>query len=250
MDLRTLPEPADVAHGAADVLAECLARRPDAVVLLPAGATPVPFYAELARRAAAGALDVARARFVQLDELAGVATTDARGFHAFLQRHVGVPLALGERLLRLDGRAPDPGSEIARHAAALDALGAIDLAFLGLGPNGHVAFNEPGSGMDAPARVVDLAADTVAGMRAAFPEGAPTRGLTLGLREIRAARHVVVLVTGASKARALARLTGGPVDATFPASWLREHPRTTVLADAAAAGRLSAASSRPRDDGS
>lgn len=251
MDARTLPDVAQVAHGAADLLAGTLAKRPDAVVLLPAGATPVPLYSELARRVAEETLDVSRARFVQLDELAGVAPTDARGFHAFLHRHVGAPLLLtGERLLCLDGRAPDPAAEIARHAAALAALGTIDLAFLGLGPNGHVAFNEPGSPADAPARVVDLAPDTVAGLRALFPEGAPTRGLTLGLREIRAARHVVVLVTGKSKAPALARLTTGPVGAAFPATWLRDHPRLTVLADAAAASALSAASSPAPDGGS
>jgi glucosamine-6-phosphate deaminase len=238
VELRSCPDARAVALAAADLMADLLQARPDAVILLPAGATPVPLYAELARRSAAGELDPSRARFVQLDELAGVAATDARGFNGFLEQHFAAPMAIGERLLRIDGQAPSPETEIARHAAALQALGTTDLALLGLGPNGHVAFNEPGSEVDVPARVIELAPGTVAGMQAAFPEGAPTRGLTLGLREILAARQVVVLVTGASKSAALARLMSGPPEAAFPASWLGRHPHVTVLADGPACSRM------------
>jgi len=247
MELSLLEGPAAVAVRAADRVQAVLAAEPGAALILPAGATPRPLYAELVRRSRAGALDLARAHVFQLDELLGIATADARGFHAFLRRELldRVPRAGGDHLL--DGAAPDPGAEIAHHARALAERGGARLAVLGLGRNGHVGFNEPGSRADDGARVVRLAEETALLFAPAFaPDPPPRRGLTLGLAELSAARELLLLVTGAAKADVLAELLDPDPPARLPAHLLLAHPRLTVLADRAAASRLAPAST-PRE---
>src|SRR5262245_43893598 len=204
MQLERLRDAEAVAARAADLVAACVEARPAAVLLVPAGATPVPLYAELVRRARAGALELARAQLFQLDELVGVGPTDPRAFHAFLQQHLVRPLGLAAGFHGLDGSAREPAAEIERHRRALAALAPPDVVLLGLGKNGHVAFNEPGSPERCTARVVELDACTTDELAPRFPEGCPRRGLTLGLAEITAARQVILLVTGAAKAPILA----------------------------------------------
>jgi glucosamine-6-phosphate deaminase len=241
MELESLPDAPSVAARAAGVVAETVRDRPEAVLLLPAGATPVPLYAELVRRARAGALDLSCARLFQLDELAGVPRGDPRSFQALLRRHLLAPLGLGARFHGLDGCARDPAAEIERHRRALAELGGADLALLGLGRNGHVAFNEPGSSLASPARQVELAATTLEGLRHPFPDDCPSHGLTLGMAEIDASRRLVMLVTGASKAPMLAHLLRREPSSERPATLLVRHPRFLVLADDVALGQAARA---------
>src|SRR5262245_11274805 len=119
MQLERHPSAAAVAARAADLLGEALDAKPGAVLLLPAGATPVPLYAELVRRARAGAPDLSRAQLFQLDELVGVPPADPRGFQAFFREHLVRPLALEARFHGLDGGARDPAAEIERHRREL-----------------------------------------------------------------------------------------------------------------------------------
>ena len=236
MDLERLETPEEVASRAADRVQAVLAAEPEAAVVLPAGATPLPLYAELVRRARAGTLDLSRAHLFQLDELAGVGPADPRGFHALLRARLLdlVPRLPGRDHL-LDGAAADPGREIVRHARELAEQGGARLAVLGLGRNGHVAFNEPGSTRADGARVVELAPPTRAALAGAFGAGAPRRGLTLGLAELLAARELLLLVTGSAKAASLAALLataeGAAEHSLPPAALLREHPRLSVIAD-------------------
>ncbi|MBL8842716.1 MAG: glucosamine-6-phosphate deaminase [Planctomycetes bacterium] len=240
MRLLTLPTPAAVAAAAADLLAEVVAREPRARVILPAGKTPLALYAELLRRARTGELPLDGVRFFQLDEYLGPGPSDARSFHALLRKELLDPLgrAPGHDAL-LDGSAADPAAEIARHARALTTAGGAHVAFLGIGTNGHVAFNEPGTRRDDGARVVPLAAATRAVAAAEFaPDPAPTHGITLGLAEIGAARKIGLMATGASKAAILAALLEQPASTERPASLLGDHADFTLFADtAAAAGR-------------
>ena len=243
MRLERLADAQSVAARGADLVGEVLRAKPEAVLVLPAGATPVPLYAELVRRARAGALELARAQLFQLDELVGVGAEDARGFHAFLRVHLLQPLGLERRFHGLDGLAREPAAEIERHRRALLALGAPDLVLLGLGKNGHVAFNEPGAEPDCAARVVELDASTRAELGPAFDGAAPARGLTLGLAEIGASRRIALLVTGAAKSAILARVRRGPPSSACPATLLARHADLVVLADEAAAGHAAHAGS-------
>ncbi len=240
MELEARKSVEDVASEAADLLAATLAVKPDALVVLPAGKTPIPLFRELVRRVEGNELDLSHAHFAQLDEMVGVRPWDPRSFHAFLRVHLldSIPREPGRDHL-IDGGTGAPGLEICRHRARLEALGGVDLVLLGLGGNGHVAFNEPGSGPEDGARVVELAAATRTALSDAFaPEEPPERGMTLGLAEISTARRVVMLVTGASKAQALCGLLGDSSVPELPAAVLRSHPDFRILADEAARSAL------------
>jgi len=241
-----------VAVAAAEILRETVAKRRDTRVILPAGRTPLALFKQIARLAGSGRLDLSRVRFFQLDEYVGVGPRDPRSFHSLLRRQLLDPLGRApERDSLLDGAARDPRAEIERHSARLLQLGGADLAFLGIGTNGHIAFNEPGTAPEQRARVVELARET---RRLASPASrrgrSPTRGITLGMHEIRTARRIALLATGAAKTGILAALFEEPPSVQRPASLLLEHRDFTILADAAAAAALHSsvdpAGTRPR----
>jgi len=235
-----LPKPAPlvladeerVARTAAELIANRLRARPAARLLLSGERAPAGLYAALRAHARHGELPSRSATVLTLDELVGLAPDDPRSRSAMLARELrGVELAA---LHRLDGAAADLAAECSRHQTELDAA-PLDLAVLGLGSDGHVAFDEPGSRLDEPTREVRLTAET----RRELGDG-PERALTVGLGTVLASRELLVLATGASRAHALrAMLLDAPSPAT-PASLLRAHPRLTVVCDRAAAAALPA----------
>jgi glucosamine-6-phosphate deaminase len=230
-----LADPGRVGLLAAELVADRLAARPASRLLLPTGRTPRAMYAALRAKARSGELASAGATVLQLDEYAGVAPGDPRSFAAQLRATLeGIPL----RALRtIDGAAPDLAAEAARHAAEVERE-PIDLAILGLGRNGHVAFNEPPASVASGVLAVTLAPATRADAAPAFGwlGAVPERALTIALGTLLGARELLLLVTGAEKAAALRGMLDLPVRAACPASLLRDHPRLTILCDDAAAG--------------
>jgi glucosamine-6-phosphate deaminase len=193
-------------------------------------------YRELGRLASSG-LDVGAVRLVQLDEYLGIPAEDRRSLYGWTLRGVAGPLGIGpDRIVRLRGDDPDPEAACARYDAAVGRLGGIDLAILGLGPNGHLGFNEPPSPADAPTRVVDLTPESLASNARYWGTEAdvPPRALTCGMRLILSARRVLLVAAGAHKREILARALSEAPGPHLPASYLREHPAATILADAAA----------------
>jgi glucosamine-6-phosphate deaminase len=232
-----LAGPSQVARTAAELIANRLWARPGLRMLLPTGNTPLGMYAALREHAARGDLPSAHATLLQLDEYRGLGADDPRSFAAYLRRELrGIPLAARHGL---DGAAPDAAAECLRHQQRLDEA-PIDLAVLGLGHDGHVAFDEPGSRLDDGCRVVDLHPRTRADAAGDFGgvEHVPPQALTVGLRTLLAVRELLVLVTGAGKAAALRSMLLSPPGSGFPATLLRTHPRLTLIADAPAAGAL------------
>lgn len=233
-------EPEEVARAAAADVAAAVRRVPDAAILFAVGETPVPLYAELAARRAAGDLDTSRVRAVQLDEYVGVPPTDERAFFGWLERDVLGPLAIArERTTALRGDSADPAAECERYERAVREAGGIDLAILGLGLNGHLGFNEPPSAADAPTRVVDLAEPTIEASAGYWGsrELVPPRGITAGMRVLLAARETILVVTGERKRDILRAALEGPVTPDVPASLLRTIERVRVHADRAAWSR-------------
>jgi glucosamine-6-phosphate deaminase len=233
MTLLRLRDPGEVARQAADCVAEVLAARPGALVGFPTGRTPLPLYAALLARRPAG---VEALRPFALDEYRGLGPASPQSFAAFLRRHVVEPLGLDPAsLLSLDGAADDADAECRRYERLVGG-GAADLVVLGLGGNGHVAFNEPGSDAGSRTRLLDLTPESIRGAAADFPPGAavPRQALTIGIATILEARRVLLLVTGAAKAGILRAALEGPETPQVPASFLRRHPDLRVLADAAA----------------
>jgi glucosamine-6-phosphate deaminase len=219
-----------VAQTAAEVIANRLRARPRLRLLLSGDRTPLGMYAALRAHARYGELPSRDATVLQLDEYAGLGADDPRSRAASLTHELrGIELAA---LHRLDGGAADLAAECARHQARLDEA-PLDLAILGLGEDGHVAFDEPGSGLDEPTRVVRLTART-----RAEEDGAPECALTVGLGSLLAARELLLVATGAAVAPALRAALVDPPSGATPASLLRAHPRLTVLCDLNAAREL------------
>jgi glucosamine-6-phosphate deaminase len=232
-----LDDPDRVGLLGAELLANRLRARPGLRLLLPTGRTPEGMYAALRAHAAEHSLPTEQAAVFQLDEYAGVGPRDPRSFASTLRRELGELRFASLQLL--DGAAADPALEARRHQALLDGA-PIDLAVLGLGRDGHVAFDEPGSLPEEDARVVGLDPVTIADAAGAFggEPVVPRQAITVGLRTLREARALLLLVTGEAKARALRALLDDPVSTRRPASLLRDHPRLTIIADRAAASLL------------
>lgn len=235
MKLEVFADPDAVASAAAELLTAAVAAQPAIVLALPTGRTPVPTYALLARRHGAGAFDASHARAFNLDELL-LQRGDERTFRAFMERHAWERIGLlRERCDIPDGSAPDPEAECQRYEQAILAAGGIDLALLGVGADGHVAYNLPGPEVERT-HVVKLP-EGLADLLGVPRDQRPLRAITMGLGTIRSARRIVVLATGASKARALRELRSGVASADWPCTFLRGHPDLTVIADRAAAGQ-------------
>jgi len=210
---------------------------PDALLLTATGDTPMPAYAELARRHAAGELDTSRLRVAQLDEYLGLPPGDRRSLEGWTRAAVVGPWDIDEaRFIPLRAPNGDADRACATYDAAVASAGGIELAVLGLGPNGHLGFNEPPSEAHAPTRRVWLTeASIISNARYwGLQADVPREALTAGMRVIMAARRVLLLVSGERKRHILAQLLGGEPQAALPASWLHRHPRATLFADRAA----------------
>ena len=226
-----------VALLAGELVANRLRARPRLRMILPTGHTPLGMYAALRSHAADGSLPVHDATLFQLDEYVGIPPSDERSYQAYLRRELaGVRFGTFHGL---DGAPRDLVIECERHQARLDAA-PIDLAVLGLGRDGHVAFDEPGSRLDAGVRRVRLHPTTRADAAADFGgvEHVPEEAVTVGLRTLLHARELLMLVSGEAKAEALRAMLDQDQSPDVPASLLRDHPRLTVVCDSAAARLL------------
>jgi glucosamine-6-phosphate deaminase len=224
--------PAAFAAAAADVLERQLRGKPRSVLALPTGNTPLGLYAELARRAQAAALDVGEAAIFNLDEYVGLGRHHARSYAAFIDRHVARPWRLAPRQLRLlRGDAANLEHECHAYDAAIAARGGVDLSVLGLGVNGHVAFNEPFTDADQTTHVVQLSAQTraVHAAQSADPWPVPVWGITMGLRTILESRAILLLIAGPGKEAAAAALSRGEIDERYPVTHLVRHPDVAVI---------------------
>jgi glucosamine-6-phosphate deaminase len=226
-----------VAEVAAEILANRMLAREPLRLLLPTGHTPLGMYEALRRRRATGLIAPHGVEVFQLDEYRGVSADDERSYRSYLHRELeGTGLALSHSI---DANARDVEAECARYQELLDER-EIDVAVLGLGRDGHVGFDEPGSTPLSDVRVVRLAETTRADAAPDFGgiDGVPEEALTVGMRTLLEAREALMLVTGPAKAEALRdALTGVPRN-DAPASLMRLHPRLTILCDREAAGRL------------
>jgi glucosamine-6-phosphate deaminase len=233
VNTRVLASSEAVARAAADRLVAAVGKKPDLVLALPTGRTPVPFYDDLAFRCRRTPLGLARVRAFNLAELA-LPREDPCAFRAYMERHAWGRIGLDGTLCHIpNGGAPGLEAECRRYEEAIAAAGGLDLVFLGLGADGHVAYNLPGL-VTLPTHVVRLPDGMAAALDVA-PEHWPLRALTMGIGTIRAARSLVMMATGASKALAVRALVKGPEDPEWPASFLRGHPDFELLLDGPAA---------------
>jgi glucosamine-6-phosphate deaminase len=234
--------PSAVARAAADFLAEASSKRPEIVLGLPTGRTPIPLYDELAVRHSKGAIDLSGARGFNLDELC-LPPGDSRSFRLFMEHYAWGRTGLSPARCDIPrGSSHDLALECERYEAAIAASGGLDLAILGLGADGHVAYNMPGSEL-GHTHVVELP-DRLAASLGIPTELRPLRAITMGLRTIRSAAALLVLATGEAKRDAVKALVDGTEDPKWPCTYLAGHPRLEILLDAGAAASLGPPSTR------
>lgn len=241
-DLRVVPTTDDLARTTADFVVGIVSERPDAVIALPTGSTPLGLFGELVRRIRAGEVDFSRVRFFCLDEYLGVDADDPNSLTGWLFREFFNPAGiLPSQVRTVPSQSADAGAQAAAYETDLVNAGDLDLAVLGIGGNGHIAFNEPGSPAVSRTRVIDLTPESQA-QAAAYWEGtfpAPAQAMTIGVATLLEARAIVLIASGESKAGILHQALRGPIAADVPASLLRIKPeKLTVIIDDDAARDL------------
>ena len=231
-----------VASALAGRVVTALREKPDVVLGLPTGRTPVAMYGELRRLHAAGQTDFSRAVTFNLDEFAGVEPSHPGSFRQFMEKHLfqAVNLVPG-RIHFLNGAAPDLDAECARYEREIEAAGGLDLQILGIGTNGHIGFNEPGDELVSRTHRVTLA-DTTRRDNAVLFGGdlsrVPREALSMGMGTILKAATLILVAMGERKARCIERTINGPLTPHLPASFLQLHRRAELYLDAAAASLI------------
>lgn len=235
------PDYASMSRRAAAMIAAQVLLKPDCVLGLATGSTPVGAYRELVKWNREGLVSFKEARSVNLDEYLGLAPEHEQSYRRFMQEnlfdHIDI---VPENTHVLNGLAADPDAECAAYDAMAASLGGIDLQLLGMGHNGHIAFNEPGDDFGLGAHVVTLSERTIDANRRFFAsrDEVPRHALSMGIRSIMLARRILIIVSGEDKAEALAKAVSGPVTNEVPASVLQLHPDVTLVADSAALSAL------------
>ncbi|WP_434347467.1 glucosamine-6-phosphate deaminase [Myxococcus virescens] len=242
MRIRVFDSEREAAATCAQRIVRAVAARPSLVLGLPTGRTPLNVYRELVELFTRGGLDWAQVRTFNLDEFLGVSPDDAGSFRAYMERHLFQHVNLSPANIQfLDGAVEDAEAECARYEARLAEAGGLDLVLLGLGSNGHLAFNEPADGLRARCHRTRLSRQTREASLMLFgddPSRVPMEALTLGMASILQARQALLLAFGEAKAEAVRGMVEGPVSPRCPASFLQLHPDVEVWLDPAAARAL------------
>jgi len=218
---------------ATDLVLAAVQQKPESVLCVATGASPVGVYAALAEHRAA----LEQVRILKLDEWGGLAKDDPATCEVYIRRHILEPWGVSsDRFIGFSSDAPDPAAECRRIREAVDAWGGIDVSILGMGADGHIGLNYPADTLPATATVTGPSTLRHAMLEAA--RGIPTHGLTLGMAEVLRSRRIVLVVNGESKADAVRRLLSGQITTQFPASLLWLHPAINCVLDRAAASKL------------
>lgn len=216
---------------AADIIGAQVLLKPDCVLGLATGSSPLGTYGNLVKRYEEGLLDFSRVRTVNLDEYCGLTGSDPQSYRYFMDTNLFDKVNVDKGNTHLpDGSAEDMQAECERYEALVESLGWPDLQLLGIGQNGHIGFNEPEEHFPTAVHTVKLTESTIKANSRLFdrPEDVPTHAITMGIGAIMKARRVL-LIAGADKAEIVERAFRGPVTPMVPASILQLHREATVI---------------------
>jgi glucosamine-6-phosphate deaminase len=231
MKWETLENYDALSERAAHILLAAIRENPRAVLGLPTGRTPIGMYERVVHECGREYHCFRDVSTFNLDEYAGIPRRHPGSYFTFMQQNLFRHVDIDPSNAHIpDGTAPDLDAECARYEREIAAANGLDLTFLGLGSNGHIAFNEPGTPFTARTRVIELTQSTRDANASLFSDGnVPTRAITMGIGTILSSRRIVLLASGANKRTAIERLRSSEVSEEFPASALHGHADVTVL---------------------
>lgn len=240
MRVLTFDSVEEIGRVAGEVFVQTVLQKPNAVLGLATGATPLPTYAYMAEAYKSGKVSFRDVSTFNLDEYCDLPKTHKNSYFTFMNENLFSKIDLKpENVHFLDGNAPDAAAESKRYAVEIEAAGGIDIQFLGIGRNGHIAFNEPSDRFTNDAFKVQLTESTIEANSIYFDDvPMPRYAMTMGIGSVMRARKIVLVATGKSKAEAVRTMIRGEIDPHCPASILKAHPDCTVLLDTDAASLL------------
>lgn len=231
----------DMSRKAANIISAQVIMKPDCVLGLATGSTPIGTYKQLIDWYTKGDLDFGRVTSVNLDEYKGLGADSDQSYRYFMNTNLFNSINIRkERTFVPDGLEPDADKACSMYNQIISDVGGIDLQLLGLGHNGHIGFNEPSDNFEKQTHCVDLTASTIEANTRFFEkeEDVPRQAYTMGIQTIMQARKVLVVVSGVDKAEILKKVVEGPITPQVPASILQLHNDVTIVADAAALSKI------------
>lgn len=231
----------DMSRKAANIILAQIILKPDCVLGLATGSTPIGTYQQLIARYQEGDLDFSQVRTANLDEYRGLTRDNDQSYYYFMYHNLFKEVNIDMANTNIpDGTNPDSAAEAARYDQVIRDLGGVDLQLLGMGHNGHIGFNEPGDAFDKGTHCVDLQPSTIEANKRFFAsiDDVPKQAYTMGIQTIMSARKILLLVSGAEKAEILHKALCGPITPHVPASVLQLHNDVTVVADEAALSKF------------
>lgn len=227
----------DMSRKAANIISAQIIMKPNCVLGLATGSTPIGLYEQLVDWYKKGDLDFSEVTSVNLDEYRGLPTSNDQSYYYFMHQHLFDLVNIDAANTYLpNGMAEDAQQECLRYEELIHSLGGVDLQLLGMGHNGHIGFNEPGEAFDTITHCVDLQESTIEANKRFFAsaEDVPKQAYSMGIKTIMRAKKILLVVSGADKAKMLKEALCGPITPKVPASVLQLHNDVTVVADAAA----------------
>ena len=227
----------DMSKQAANIIASVVTLKPDCMLGLATGSSPIGTYEELVKKYEAGELDFSEVTTVNLDEYKGLPKENKQSYYYFMHDNLFDKVNIKPENTHLpDGTNLDSEEEAARYEALVQSLGTVDLQLLGLGRNGHIGFNEPGDSFVEPTHCVDFKESTIEANKRFFEsaDDVPKQAYSMGIGTIMRAKKILVVVSGEDKAQALKDTICGPISPKVPGTILRLHPDVTIVADEAA----------------
>ena len=231
----------EMSRKAANLISAQVIIKPDCVLGLATGSTPIGTYEKLVKRYKKGDLDFSQVRTVNLDEYKGLTRDNDQSYYYFMHEHLFNHVNIPEESTNVpDGTASDGDSECVRYEALIRELGGQDLQLLGLGHNGHIGFNEPSDSFAKTTHCVDLQERTIEANKRFFASAdeVPKQAYTMGIGTIMQAKKILIIASGEDKADIIRDAFFGPVTPRVPASILQFHPDVTLVADASALSKI------------
>ena len=231
----------DMSRKAANIISAQVIMKPNCVLGLATGSTPIGTYQQLIEWYKKGDLDFSDVTTVNLDEYKGLPRTNDQSYYYFMHQNLFDQVNINPENTHLpNGMEPNSEKECARYESLIHSLGGVDLQLLGLGHNGHIGFNEPGEAFEKETHCVDLQERTIEANKRFFAsaDDVPKQAYTMGIKTIMQAKNILVIVSGEDKADIVAKAFFGPVTPAVPASILQMHNDVTLVGDEAALSKI------------